>query len=175
MSNNQHLKIALINENDEIIGFHDKINTHQKGLLHRAFSIFIFNDNNELLMQKRALSKYHSSGLWSNTCCSHLVETVDFEKYMHYRLLHEMGFDCDIDFKFSFHYKIKFDNDLTENEIDHVYTGNWNGTPSPNPNEVCDYKWMNINNIKNDIALNPDNYTHWFKVVIENIDKLITK
>ncbi len=165
---NENKKIALLDTDDNIIGFEDKLIVHQKGLLHRAFSIFIFNDKGEVLLQKRAATKYHSPSLWTNTCCSHLIENSDFEEYIHERLKDEMGFDCELEFKFSFHYKIKFSNGLTENEIDHVYFGKWNGTPIPNPKEVEDYKWIDWTLFKTDLTINPEKYTYWIKETIEN-------
>jgi isopentenyl-diphosphate delta-isomerase len=162
-------RIALVNELDNIIGFEYKDIVHKQGLLHRAFSLFVFNDKSELLLQKRAASKYHSPGLWTNTCCSHLIENCIFEEYIHERLKHEMGFDCDIDFKFSFHYKVCFDNGLTENEIDHIYFGKWYGIPSPNPTEADDYKWMAWEELIFEIDRNPDIYTYWFKEAVKII------
>ncbi|MDD3740535.1 MAG: isopentenyl-diphosphate Delta-isomerase [Bacteroidales bacterium] len=162
-------RIALVDENDNIIGFEYKDAVHKKGLLHRAFSLFVFNDKNELLLQKRAKSKYHSPGLWTNTCCSHLIENCEFEDYIHERLEFEMGFDCIIQYKFSFHYKICFNNGLTENEIDHVYFGKWNGTPSPNPIEAEDYKWYALEDIIVELEKDPDEFTYWFKEAVEQI------
>ena len=162
-------KIALVDEDDNIIGFDEKLKVHELGLLHRAFSIFAFNDNGQVLLQKRAKTKYHSPNLWTNTCCSHLIENCDFKTYMHERLVEEMCFDCELDFKFSFHYKIEFDYGLTENEIDHVYFGKWNGTPKPNPEEADDYKWMDWTVVINDIKINPGNYTYWFKEAVKKI------
>ncbi|HOZ30468.1 MAG TPA: isopentenyl-diphosphate Delta-isomerase, partial [Bacteroidales bacterium] len=161
--------------NDNIIGFEYKDAVHKKGLLHRAFSLFVFNDKNELLLQKRAKSKYHSPGLWTNTCCSHLIENCEFEDYIHERLEFEMGFDCIIQYKFSFHYKICFNNGLTENEIDHVYFGKWNGIPTPNPNEAESFNWMKWKDIVIDVQQNPDKYTYWFIKVVQNIlaDKIM--
>ncbi|MBR4582865.1 MAG: isopentenyl-diphosphate Delta-isomerase [Bacteroidales bacterium] len=158
--------IALVSPSDGITGYAPKLLVHQQGLLHRAFSVVIFNNASEILMQKRATSKYHSGGLWTNTCCSHLVEGKDMETYMHERLQHEMGFDCELKFAFSFHYTAKFDNGLTENEIDHVYTGKWNGTPLPDPNEADDYRWATMDDIKSEIERNPDSFTYWFKEII---------
>ncbi len=164
--NNDNNKIALLDKNDIIIGYGDKLAVHQVGLLHRAFSILVFNDNNEVLLQKRAATKYHSPSLWTNTCCSHLIENQDFETYMHKRLNDEMGFDCDLHFQFSFHYKIKFENELFENEIDHVYFGKWQGTPNINPKEADDFKWIDWDELLVEIKAKPDNYTYWFKELL---------
>ncbi len=161
--------IALVSPSDCITGYAPKLLVHQQGLLHRAFSVVIFNNASEILMQKRATSKYHSGGLWTNTCCSHLVEGKDMETYMHERLQHEMGFDCELKFAFSFHYTAKFDNGLTENEIDHVYIGTWNGTPLPNPTEADDYRWARPDNIRSEMKLNPEKFTVWFKEIMERM------
>lgn len=167
--NNDDKKIALLDINDIIIGYGDKLAVHQDGLLHRAFSILVFNDKNEVLLQKRASTKYHSPSLWTNTCCSHLVENQDFETYMHKRLQDEMGFDCDLSFQFSFHYKIKFENGLFENEIDHIYFGKWQGTPNINPDEADDFKWLDWDKLLVDVKTNPDNYTYWFKELLGRV------
>jgi len=166
---NDNRKIALVNQADEIIGFASKLEVHQKGLLHRAFSILVFNDKHEVLLQKRAASKYHSPGMWSNTCCSHFIENCLFETYIHERLSDEMGFDCDLEFKFSFHYSVVFDNGLSENEIDHVFFGKWNWIPKLNPAEADDYKWITISKVKADLQINPDNYSYWFKELMQKI------
>ncbi len=163
-------KIALVDKDDKIIGYEDKLKVHELGLLHRAFSIIVFNDKDEILLQKRASTKYHSPGLWTNTCCSHLIENQDFEEYIHDRLQDEMGFDCELEFKFSFHYKIEFANGLTENEIDHVYFGYWKGTPEINPDEADEYKWISIKDLKKDMNINPENYTYWFKEILKEND-----
>lgn len=165
--NNENLRIALIDESDNITGYAGKSEVHRKGLLHRAFSIFVFNDKNELLLQKRAVSKYHSGGLLTNTCCSHLVENCVFEEYMHQRLREEMGFDCELNFKFAFTYKIHFENGLFEHETDHVYTGKWNGTPLPNPLEADGYLWQNFNELIANVEKSPEKYTYWFRKALQ--------
>ncbi len=130
------MKIALLNDNDEIISYKDKLIVHTEGLLHRAFSIVIFNSNNEILLQKRAPDKYHSGSLWTNTCCSHLPEGNEMSQFIHTRLKQEMGFDCELNFLEKFHYKTTFENGLIENEIDYLYTGKFDGNPSPDISEV---------------------------------------
>lgn len=159
-------KIALVNQNDEVTGYEDKQIVHLDGLLHRAFSIVVYNPSGEILLQRRAPEKYHSGGLWTNTCCSHLVETLDFEEYVHQRLIFEMGFDCELTYHSKFHYKVKFDSGLFENEIDHLYIGKWNGTPNPNREEVSEWKWENPEIIIKNIDSNPENYTYWFKEIM---------
>lgn len=160
--------IALVDENDNQIGFEEKILTHKKGLLHRAFSIFVFNSKGELLLQKRNKEKYHSGGLWTNTCCSHQREDEKLIEAAHRRLNEEMGFDCELNEQFVFKYKTTF-KDLFENEIDHVLIGKYDKSPKPNPDEVEDWKWANIEELKEDVEKNPDSYTYWFKIALKRI------
>lgn len=167
MQKNSQL-IALVDSNDKVIDFAEKQYVHDKGLLHRAFSILVFNDNNEILLHQRALNKYHTPGLWTNTCCSHLLKGMSMDECTHDRLKFEMGFDCELIFQFSFTYKIEFENGLTEHETDHVYFGKWNGTPSPNTNEAMAYKWIKPQKLIDDAKANPDNYTYWFKQILNN-------
>lgn len=162
--------IALVNNLDEIIGFGEKLEVHKFGKLHRAFSILVFNENNELLIQKRALEKYHSPGLWTNTCCSHLVEGEIWPDVLHQRLFYEMGFNCELKFAGKFQYRAEFDNGLIENEIDHVFTGVWSGNPKPNISEVCDYKWISPEVLINDLRQIPNKYTVWFPKVLEVLE-----
>ncbi len=159
--------VILVNELDEQIGLMEKIEAHQKAVLHRAFSVFIFNEKNELMLQQRALSKYHSPGLWTNTCCSHQRDGESNIEAGVRRLQEEMGFTTFIEEKTSFIYKAPFDNGLTEHELDHVMIGSFNGTPSINTDEVANWKWMRPLDIKNDIAVNADAYTAWFKIIFE--------
>jgi isopentenyl-diphosphate delta-isomerase len=163
--------IILVDEKDNVIGTEEKIKIHQEGKLHRAFSIFIFNSNGELLLQRRAKSKYHSGGLWTNTCCSHQREGESLEEAIHRRLKEEMGFDCELKEAFTFTYKVKFDNGLSENEYDHVFMGRYEGEPNPNPEEVDEWKWIKLEELKQDTQENPDNYTYWLKA---SIDKVIS-
>lgn len=164
--------ILLVDENDNVIGKEEKIKTHQEGKLHRAFSIFVFNSEGELLLQKRAKSKYHSGGLWSNTCCSHQRVGEILEKAAHRRLKEEMGFDCELKKIFSFTYKVKLNNDLFEHEHDHVFIGNFDGKPNPNSEEVDEWKWVDLKELKRDIQKNPDNYTYWLKMSINKVISL---
>ena len=126
-------KVILVNEDDQSTGWMEKMEAHRKGVLHRAFSVFIFNDNGEMLIHRRALDKYHSGGLWTNACCSHPREGETTEESAHRRLMEEMGFDCDIQEQFSFIYRAELDNDLIEHELDHVFFGRFNGKPSSPP------------------------------------------
>lgn len=157
----------LVNPDDEKIGLMEKIEAHKKALLHRAFSVFLINDKDEILLQQRALSKYHSPGLWTNTCCSHQRDgeaNIDAGKR---RLMEEMGMKADLKELFHFIYIAPFDNGLTEHELDHVMVGYSNENPQINPEEVASYKWMTANDIKTDIEKQPDLYTAWFKIIFE--------
>ena len=160
--------IICVDKNDNEVGHIEKMDAHIKGLLHRALSIFIFNEKNELLLQKRYSGKYHSPGLWTNTCCTHPNKDERTDDAAIRRLQEEMGFSCDLKEVISFMYYIKFDNDLIEHEFDHVYFGRYSNEISINPLEVEDYKWISLDNIKVDLKTNPDNYTFWFKYIIEN-------
>ena len=163
--------VILVDENDQEIGIMEKQEAHEKGLLHRAFSVFVFNENKELLLQQRALTKYHSAGLWTNTCCSHprIGETI--EQAAHRRLMEEMGFDCELSTKTSFIYKAAFENGLTEHEFDHVLVGSFNGEINFNPTEVKNFKWINLEELQIDLLQNNQNYTAWFKIIFDNFKK----
>ena len=164
-------KVVLVNENDEVVGSMEKIEAHEKALLHRAFSVFVINKNNELMLQRRALGKYHSPGLWTNTCCSHPRVNESYEQGAHRRMVEEMGFDCELKDMFSFIYKAPFDNGLTEHELDHVFVGYCDTEPKINPDEVDSWKWMPIDELKKDIVENPDNYTVWFRIIFEKFSE----
>ncbi len=155
-------QVILVDEKDQVIGYEEKLKAHQNGKLHRAFSILIFNEKGEIMLQKRASSKYHCAGLWTNTCCSHPSPGELLEESIHNRLLFEMGFDCTLHKKTSFIYKASFDNGLTEYEYDHVFTGTYSGVPNCNPDEVEDFRWMSLEELKSDINKNLKNYTVWF-------------
>jgi len=167
-------RVILVNENDEQIGLMPKLEAHEKALLHRAFSVFILNNKNELMLQQRAHDKYHSPGLWTNTCCSHQREGESNIKAGIRRLQEEMGFTTPLTETISFIYKAPFDNGLTEHELDHVLVGHYEETPTINPEEVADWKWMSIEDIKKDIAKNPDLYTAWFKIIFDKFYTHIT-
>jgi len=157
--------VILVDENDNELGLMEKIKAHEKGVLHRAFSVFLLNESNDLLLQKRALSKYHSPGLWTNTCCSHPRDKEPILVAANRRLEEEMGISSSLNFLLSFIYKAEFDNGLTEHELDHVVTGKFNGQPLVNEKEVCDWKWENIDFLKEDLVVNPNIYTVWFKII----------
>ena len=162
-------EIILVDEKDNQIGLMDKLEAHQKGLLHRAFSVFIFNDFNQLLLQKRAIDKYHSGGLWTNTCCSHPEVGEPIEDACKRRLEEEMGFQTNINFLTSFIYKAELENGLFEHELDHVYVGNYNAAPDPNLFEVSDWKYMDLMDLEKDLETNPSRYTVWFKIIFSEV------
>ena len=159
--------VILVNEKDEQIGLMPKLEAHQKAVLHRAFSVFVLNDKNEIMLQQRARQKYHSPLLWTNTCCSHQREGETNITAGNRRLLEEMGFTTELKDLFHFIYKAPFDNGLTEHELDHVMIGYYNGEPKINPDEAESWKWMGIDEVKTDMAVNPDIYTVWFKIIFD--------
>ena len=166
--------VVLVDENDKKIGLMPKMMAHEKALLHRAFSVFIFNDNNELMLQQRAHDKYHSPGLWTNTCCSHQRDHESNIEAGQRRLQEEMGFSVELKEVTSFIYKAPFDNGLTEHEFDHVLVGQYNDDPKPNPVEVGHWKWMSLEAINADIDANPDHYTAWFKIIFDKFYEYLT-
>lgn len=160
-------KVILVNELDEPIGLMPKLEAHQKARLHRAFSVFILNDKKEIMLQQRAQHKYHSPLLWTNTCCSHQREGETNVQAGSRRLFEEMGFKTEIKELFHFIYKAPFDNGLTEHELDHVMVGYYNDGPEINPDEVENWKWMKIEEVKNDMIIQPEIYTVWFKIIFD--------
>jgi isopentenyl-diphosphate Delta-isomerase len=160
-------QVILVNEKDEPIGLMNKMEAHEKAILHRAFSVFILNDNNEVMLQQRAQHKYHSPLLWTNTCCSHQRAGETNIQAGKRRLNEEMGFEVDLKELFHFIYKAPFDNGLTEHELDHVMIGYSNSEPFINPEEVASWKWMKIEDIKDDMIQNPAEYTVWFKIIFD--------
>ena len=160
-------QVILVDENDKEIGLMPKMEAHEKAVLHRAFSVFIFNDKNELMLQQRAAHKYHSPLLWTNTCCSHQRNGESNIEAGKRRLQEEMGFVTNIKEVFSFIYKAPFDNGLTEHELDHVMVGKFDGNPEINPEEVEAFKWMKLEDVKIDIIENPQLYTEWFKIIFD--------
>jgi isopentenyl-diphosphate delta-isomerase len=160
-------QVVLVNENDEKIGLMPKQEAHVKGVLHRAFSVFIFNDKNELMLQQRALHKYHTPGLWANTCCSHQRDGESSLEAGKRRLMEEMGFTTDLEERTTFIYKAPFDNGLTEHELDHILVGSYEEDPEINPDEVASWKWMDLELVRKDIKDNPDIYTPWFKIIFD--------
>jgi isopentenyl-diphosphate delta-isomerase len=161
--------LILVDENDNELGVQDKLSVHQDGVLHRAFSVFIFNTKNELLLQQRSSIKYHSPGLWTNTCCSHPRPGESTLSACNRRLKEEMGMKADLVFNFSFLYKFEFSNGLTEHEYDHVYFGTSDLEPQINLNEVNDWKYISLDNLEKEINLNPELYTPWLKICMPHL------
>ena len=159
--------VILVDTNDNPIGLMPKMEAHEKALLHRAFSVFVFNAQGELMLQQRAMHKYHSPGLWTNTCCSHQRDGESNIEAGKRRLMEEMGFVTELKETTSFIYKAPFDNGLTEHEYDHIMVGEFEGEPHINPDEVADWKWMPLETVKNDISENPQLYTAWFKIIFD--------
>lgn len=166
-------QVILVNEQDQEIGLMPKIEAHEKAVLHRAFSVFIFNSRNELMLQQRASHKYHSPDLWTNTCCSHQRHGESNIEAGKRRLFEEMGIVTELEEKTSFIYKAPFDNGLTEHELDHIMVGYYDDAPSLNQEEVKDWKWMSLEDVKNDIIINPSSYTAWFKIIFDKFYKYI--
>lgn len=159
--------VILVDENDNEIGIEEKMKAHEDARLHRAFSIFIFNSNGEMLLQQRACDKYHSGCLWTNACCSHPRPGETVEQAAHRRLMEELGFDTDMRKAFHFIYKAEFDHGLTEHEFDHVFIGQYDGSINSNPDEVEDFKWIDLETLHKEMKENPDDYTVWFKIALD--------
>ncbi len=162
-------QVILVDENDSPRGTMEIIEAHRKEELHRAFSIFVFNSKGELLLQRRAVDKYHSGGLWTNTCCSHPLLEENLQESVNRRLYEEMGFTCDLENVFHFIYKAKLDNGLTEHELDHVFIGYSNEYPKINIHEVAEWKYMPLSEIQQHMKLNPKHYTAWFKIIFTKV------
>ena len=160
-------QVILVNEKDQPIGVMNKLEAHQKAVLHRAFSVFVLNDKNQVMLQQRAHHKYHSPLLWTNTCCSHQRDGETNIQAGKRRLFEEMGFKTELKELFHFIYKSPFDNGLTEHELDHVMIGSYNDEPNINTEEVESWKWMKIEDIKSDMIQNPNSYTVWFKIIFD--------
>lgn len=160
-------KVILVDTADTPLGTMPKMEAHEKAVLHRAFSVFILNHKGELMLQQRALHKYHSPGLWTNTCCSHQrIDETNIEAGKR-RLREEMGFSVPLQELFSFIYKAPFDNGLTEHELDHVMVGYFDAEPEVNPEEVAAWKWMSLEELAQDLSRNPENYTVWFTIIFD--------
>ncbi|MDA9111537.1 isopentenyl-diphosphate Delta-isomerase [Flavicella sp.] len=165
--------VVLVDEKDQKIGLMPKMEAHEKACLHRAFSVFVMNNQGELLLQQRAASKYHSPLLWANTCCSHQRDGESNLAAGKRRLQEEMGFETELKEVFSFVYKAPFDNGLTEHELDHVMLGSYNDAPTINKEEVESYKWMAPSLVKADMHKQPEIYTAWFKIIFEKFYEFI--
>jgi isopentenyl-diphosphate delta-isomerase len=162
--------VITVDEQDLATGTEEKLTAHVRGVLHRAFSVFVFNDAGELLLQQRAKDKYHSGGLWTNTCCSHPKPGEDTLGAAHRRLAEEMGFDCELRYLRPFRYEAQMDNGLIENELDHLYTGICSHPIHPNPSEVMDYRYLSLQAIKKWVAREPRAFTAWFRLILPHLD-----
>lgn len=167
MKTRKEEQVVLIDEKDTVLGTMGKMQAHREGVLHRAFSVFVFNSKGETLLQQRALDKYHSPGLWTNTCCSHPREDESYAEAAHRRIREEMGFDCELKEKFHFIYRADVGKGLIEHELDHVFIGYFNGTPNLNPQEVYNYKWISLQDLQKEIFEHPEQYTEWFKIILK--------
>jgi isopentenyl-diphosphate delta-isomerase len=165
--------VVLVDSQDKELGKMEKLEAHEKGLLHRAFSIFLFNSKGEMLIQQRALSKYHSPGLWTNACCSHPAPNESIIQAGNRRLKEELGLSTELVDAFNFEYRETFENNLTEHELDHVLVGYSEENPILNQEEAKDYRWITWANLLEEIDLNPENFTIWFKIILtKHIEKL---
>jgi len=167
-------EVILVDKKDRKIGVEEKLKAHREGKLHRCFSIFIFNKNRELLIQRRAKTKYHSGGLWSNTCCSHPLPGKNLVKEAQRRLKEEMGIKSNLKEIFSFIYKSKVKAKrgyLIEHEFDHVFVGKFNGNPKPDSAEAEDWKWVTLKELKKDVKKNPKKYSEWFRIILNKLIK----
>jgi len=169
------MNVILVDEQDNPLGVMEKMEAHQKALLHRAFSVFIFNKAGDLLLQKRAAEKYHSAGLWTNTCCSHPMPGEAVEEAALRRLEEEMGFSTPLEKAFAFLYKTGFDNGLTEHEYDHVFTGIYEGGIHPDPDEVSAYRYMPMDELLEWVQRAPGDFTEWFKIALPRLEAHLKK
>lgn len=169
------MDVILVDENDIPTGTMEKIEVHEKALLHRAFSVFIFNSKGEMLLQQRAAEKYHSPLLWTNTCCSHPAPGQDVMAAAVKRLKEEMGFTTQLKKAFEFIYKAPFDNGLTEYEYDHVFTGVYDDAITPDEDEVCAYHYKSAESISTDLQLHPEKYSAWFKIAFPKLQAYIAQ
>jgi isopentenyl-diphosphate delta-isomerase len=167
--------VILVDKDDNEVGLMEKMEAHEKGLLHRAFSVFVFDSEGRFLLQRRAIEKYHSGGLWTNSCCSHPRSGETTEEAAKRRLSEELGFVVDVEEQFSFVYKSELDKGLTEHELDHVFFATYEGEINPNPEEVMETKYVELSWLQDDMKAHPNHYTEWFKIcfdeVVKNLDK----
>lgn len=165
--------VILVDEHDRVLGLMEKLEAHQKGVLHRAISVFVFNSQGELLLQQRAPHKYHSPLLWTNTCCSHPRNDETTLESAQRRLKEEMGMTCPLSHLFHFIYRAEFDNGLIEHELDHVFLGISDELPKPNVEEAADFKYLKLDLLLTDLKANPQDYTPWFEIILsKHLDKI---
>ncbi|MBC7931800.1 MAG: isopentenyl-diphosphate Delta-isomerase [Rubrivivax sp.] len=160
-------QVILVDEQDRELGASEKLRAHAEGVLHRAFSVFVFDRAGRLLLQRRASAKYHSGGLWSNTCCGHPRPGEETAAAAHRRLREEMNFDCELRAAFGFVYRAELDNDLVEHEYDHVFVGEFEGSPAPDPSEVEEWKWVSMDDLRRGLRDEPSQYSYWLRTVVE--------
>jgi isopentenyl-diphosphate delta-isomerase len=167
--------VVLVDEQDNELGTMEKLQAHREGKLHRAISVFVFNSEKKLLLQKRADGKYHSAGLWTNTCCSHPHPHENVQHAATRRLQEEMGMQCKLNHVFSFTYNAKFENNLSEHEFDHVFFGISDATPKSHPEEVSDWKYLGLAEIEGELKQNPEQFSAWFKLIFLRVKSEIEK
>ncbi|MGE5108929.1 MAG: isopentenyl-diphosphate Delta-isomerase [Sphingobacteriales bacterium] len=167
-------EVILVNEQDEPVGTMEKMEAHKKAILHRAFSVFIFNSKGEMLLQQRAARKYHSGGLWTNACCSHPKPGEEAKQAAERRLNEELGFSANLKKAFHFTYKVSFENGLTEHEYDHVFTGLYEGVIHPNTDEVSDYCYKTMKEIQSSLETHPQKYTAWFHIAFPQLQNWLS-
>ncbi|MCB9235696.1 MAG: isopentenyl-diphosphate Delta-isomerase [Bacteroidia bacterium] len=165
----QEPQVILVDSEDREMGSMGKQEAHEKGLLHRAISVFLFDPSGRMLLQKRALEKYHSPGLWTNTVCSHPAPGENSAQAALRRLKEEMGISADLLPAFTFTYKAEFENGLTEHELDHVFLGKWEGSPQPDPAEIAAWRWIHPDDLLDEVARKPENFTVWFRIILERV------
>lgn len=165
------IDVILVDKDDRQIGTMEKMAAHMNGAtLHRAFSVFVFNSKGETLLQRRAMEKYHARGLWSNTCCSHPFPGEAVADAAHRRLREEMGFDCKLDEKFSFIYRAELEKGMTEHEFDHVFFGTYEGKVAPDPKEVMDYRWIGLDELRDEVKREAERYTPWLIIALDEVE-----
>jgi isopentenyl-diphosphate delta-isomerase len=163
-------RVILVNERDEAVGTAEKLRAHQRGQLHRAFSVFVLNGQDEILLQRRAATKYHSPSLWSNSCCSHPRPAEATLDAAHRRLREELGFDCPLESMGAFVYRADVGGGLIEHEYDHLLLGRWEGEPTPAPAEVDDWRWISLPALRREIARTPHRFTYWLRAALRELD-----
>jgi isopentenyl-diphosphate delta-isomerase len=166
-------KVILVDSQDRQLGLMEKMEAHERAILHRAFSVFIFNNRGQVMLQQRAHSKYHSGGLWTNTCCSHPRDGETVEQAGLRRLREEMGFETELKYGFYFIYKAELEQGLTEHELDHVLIGYFNQEPTINHEEVASWRWMDLEDLIHDMESYPNHYTAWFKIIMKDYGQKI--
>lgn len=161
--------VVLVDKNNRKKGIMEKLQAHKEGLLHRAFSIFVFNAKNELLLQQRAMEKYHCGGIWTNTVCSHPRPGETYHRAVHRRLMEEMGFDCKLKKLMTFVYTASFNNGLTENEYDAVFLGRFDKDPKLNVAEAMGFKWISLDDLRSEVKCFPEKYSPWLKIILGKV------